>query len=85
MNQQGMEEDAATRVSLLYQAKAELLHYNLLNIGPNRTNQSFLEDPDVIYHLRGPLWKDLQEWEPSSSRAATSNQNQIRIPKATNL
>ena len=85
MNQQGMEEDAATRASLLYQAEAELLLYDLLNIGPNRTNQSFLEDPKVIYHLRGPLWKDLHEWEPSSSKATTSNQNQIRIPKATNL
>ena len=85
MNQQGMEEDAAMRASLLYRAEAKLLLYNLLNIGPNRTNQSFLEDPDVIYCLRGLLWKDLHEWEPTSSRAATSNQNQIRIPKATNL
>ena len=85
MNQQGMEEDAATRASLLYQAEAELLLYDLLNIGPNRTNQNFLEDPDMIYQLRGPLWKDLQVWDLPSSRAATSNQTQIRIPKATNL
>ena len=85
MNQQGMEEDAATRASLLYQAEAELLLYNLLNIGPNRTNQNFLEDPDMIYCLRGLLWKDLLVWDLPSSRAATSSQNQIRIPKATNL
>ena len=84
MNQQGME-DAATRASLLYRAEAELLLYDLLNIGPNRTNQNFLEDPDMIYQLRGPLWKDLQVWDLPSSRAATSNQTQIRIPKATNL
>ena len=85
MNQQGMDEDTATRASLLYRAEVELLLYDLLNIRPNRTSQSLLENPDVLYRLRGPLWRGLQEWELSTSRVTNINLTQIRIPKATNL
>ena len=36
----GMREDSALKASLIYRAEAELLFFDLLNIGQNRTNEN---------------------------------------------
>ena len=56
----GIIEASAKEASLLYRAEAELLFYDLLNINNQRTNQSLLRDPDLIYRLRGKLWKQVE-------------------------
>src|SRR5258706_8511462 len=55
---EGMEEETASRAALLYRAEAEMILYDLLNVGSQRTNQSLLDDLDILYRIRGPLWKE---------------------------
>jgi hypothetical protein len=57
LSQLGMQETIASQVTILYRAEAELLFYDFLNTSPNRSNQSLMQDPDLIYKLKGPIWR----------------------------
>ena len=63
----GMDERTAFALAWLYRAEAKLILYDLLNIGSERTNATLIEDPDILYRLRGQLWKFTPE-EHSSRR-----------------
>src|SRR5258706_761321 len=68
-----MGEETALRAAILYRAEAEMILFDLLNVGSQRTNQTFLDDPDILYRMRGPLWKDGGGLDPE-----TVKQNIIR-------
>jgi len=76
-NRYGMNEEDALKASLMYRSKAELLIYDLLNVGDNRTNQALLEDLDILYRLRGDLWKDEQPTTQTSSSNLKQSLNQL--------
>ena len=63
-----MGEETALRAAILYRAEAEMILFDLLNVGSKRTNQTFLEDPDILYRMRGPLWKEGGGLDPETVR-----------------
>src|SRR5258706_3146968 len=65
---EGMGEETALRAAILYRAEAEMILFDLLNVGSKRTNQTFLEDPDILYRMRGPLWKEGGGLDPETVR-----------------
>ena len=48
----GIDENSAYELAWLYRAEAELLLYDLLNVGDGQTNATLIEDPDILYRLR---------------------------------
>ena len=53
----GLDKRTAFEIAWLYRTEAELLFYNLLNVGADQTNATLIEDPDILYRQRGRLWK----------------------------
>jgi len=71
----GMIEVVAEKAALMYRAEAEMLLYDLLNIGTQRTNQTLIEDPDLLYCLRNDLWKVNEDIETKGSSSKSKVEN----------
>ncbi len=78
---EGMGEETALRAAILYRAEAEMILFDLLNVGSQRTNQTFLDDPDILYRMRGPLWKEGGGLDPETVKLNLIKKSTYIIPE----